>query len=274
MGELKEKLFKNNKSGWENVDEEKRSKIEDVSSKYMSFLNKAKTEREFIAQAKIKAKENGYRDISEFDSLNVGTPNLHYKNLFEFGKFNLETENLITDRLNYQVLEPKKIDSKSNIINNTISTEVTDTNDNVETTSLNTDLSNSINNSYDISSAEALDYSKPQIYSDASNPITLEYMNLIKSNYLVSDIENPLVYNGSLLKRASIDLTSISGNITFKIHIKNILGENYVATVKIAIPLKDDVSGSIIYDGSFTKEITTKTFLEHSSIHGTENGFG
>ena len=168
-------------------------------------------------------------------------------------------ENLITDRLNYQVLEPKKIDSKSNIINNTISTEVTDTNDNVETTSLNTDLSNSINNSYDISSAEALDYSKPQIYSDASNPITLEYMNLIKSNYLVSDIENPLVYNGSLLKRASIDLTSISGNITFKIHIKNILGENYVATVKIAIPLKDDVSGSIIYDGSFTKEITTKT---------------
>ena len=84
-------------------------------------------------------------------------------------------------------------------------------------------------------------------------------MNLIKSNYLVSDIENPLVYNGSLLKRASIDLTSISGNITFKIHIKNILGEHYVATVKIAIPLKDDVSGSIIYDGSFTKEITTKT---------------
>ena len=38
----------------------------------MKFLNKAKTEREFIAQAKIKAKENGYRDISEFDSLNVG----------------------------------------------------------------------------------------------------------------------------------------------------------------------------------------------------------
>jgi len=172
-----------------------------------------------------------YIDNVKFDSLNVGTPNLHYKNLFEFGKFNLETENLITDRLNYQVLEPTKVDSKSNIINNTISTEITDTNDNVETTS----------------------------YSDASNPITLEYINLIKSNYLVSDIENPLVYNGSLLKRASIDLTSISGNISFKIHIKNILGENYVATVKIAIPLKDDVSGSIIYDGSFTKEITTKT---------------
>lgn len=43
-----------------------------------------------------------YIDNVKFDSLNVGTPNLHYKNLFEFGKFNLETENLITDRLNYK----------------------------------------------------------------------------------------------------------------------------------------------------------------------------
>ena len=200
-----------------------------------------------------------YIDNVKFDSLNAGTPNLHYKNLFEFGKFNLETENLITDRLNFQVVEPANIDLKSNTINNTINAEVTDNTNNIETTSLNTDSSNNINNASDISLVETLDYSKPQIYSDASNPITLEYMNLIKSNYLVSDIENPLVYNGSLLKRAGVDLTSISGNISFKVHIKNILGENYVANVKIAIPLKDEVSGSTIYDGSLTKEITAKT---------------
>lgn len=72
MGELKEKLFKNNKSGWENVDEEKRSKIEDVSSKYMSFLNKAKTEREFIKRARELANINGYKDIMEFESLKPG----------------------------------------------------------------------------------------------------------------------------------------------------------------------------------------------------------
>lgn len=72
MGELKEKLFKNNKSGWENVDEEKRSKIEDVSSKYMSFLNKAKTEREFIKRARELANSNGYKDIMEFESLKPG----------------------------------------------------------------------------------------------------------------------------------------------------------------------------------------------------------
>ena len=72
MDELKEKLFKNNKSGWENVDEEKRSKIEDVSSKYMSFLNKAKTEREFIKRARELANINGYKDIMEFESLKPG----------------------------------------------------------------------------------------------------------------------------------------------------------------------------------------------------------
>lgn len=197
-----------------------------------------------------------YIDNVKFDSLNVGTPNMHYKSLFEFGKFNLETENIITDRLNYEVIEPAKAEQKNNV---SINSEVTNTADNIERRDTNTNSSNNINSTSDILYVETLNYSKPQIYSDVSNPITLEYMNLIKSNYLVSDIENPLVYNGSLLKRAGVDLTSISGNITFKIHIKNILGENYVANVKIAIPLKDEVSGTSIYDGSFTKEITTKT---------------
>ena len=197
-----------------------------------------------------------YIDNVKFDSLNVGTPNMHYKSLFEFGKFNLETENIITDRLNYEVIEPAKAEQKNNV---SINSEVTNTADNIEIRDTNTNSSNNINSTSDILYVETLNYSKPQIYSDVSNPITLEYMNLIKSNYLVSDIENPLVYNGSLLKRAGVDLTSISGNIIFKIHIKNILGESYVANVKIAIPLKDEVSGTSIYDGSFTKEITTKT---------------
>ena len=200
-----------------------------------------------------------YIDNVKFDSLNAGTPNLHYKNLFEFGKFNLETDYLITDRLNYEVVEPAKAEQKTNIVDNSMNSETTDTVDNIEINDTNTDSANNTNSESNTLPVETLDYSKPQIYSDASNPITLEYMNLIKSNYLVSDIENPLVYNGSLLKRAGIDLTSISGNITFKVHIKNILGENYVANVKIAIPLKDEVSGNNIYDGSFTKEITTKT---------------
>ena len=66
MEELKEKLLKNNKSGWETVDSDKRNKIEEISTKYMNFLNRAKTEREFIKRARELANNNGYRDIMEF----------------------------------------------------------------------------------------------------------------------------------------------------------------------------------------------------------------
>lgn len=38
----------------------------------MNFLNVAKTEREFIKQARKMADENGYRDIIEFDTLKPG----------------------------------------------------------------------------------------------------------------------------------------------------------------------------------------------------------
>ena len=72
MEEFKEKLFKNNKSGWETVDSEKRNKIEDISTKYMNFLNRAKTEREFIKRARELANNNGYRDIMEFETLKPG----------------------------------------------------------------------------------------------------------------------------------------------------------------------------------------------------------
>ena len=49
MGEeLKEKLFKNRKTGWEETTEEEKQQIEKVSKSYINFLNKAKTERVFI----------------------------------------------------------------------------------------------------------------------------------------------------------------------------------------------------------------------------------
>lgn len=72
MEELKEKLFKNNNSGWENVNEEKREKIEEISNKYMNFLNNAKTEREFIKEARKLADSNGYKDIMEYQTLKPG----------------------------------------------------------------------------------------------------------------------------------------------------------------------------------------------------------
>ena len=70
--ELKKKLFRNQSTGWEEVSEEEKTVIEEVSKSYMDFLNKAKTEREFIKRAKELADANGYKDIMTFDTLKPG----------------------------------------------------------------------------------------------------------------------------------------------------------------------------------------------------------
>lgn len=74
-----------------------------------------------------------------------GNPNLYYKDIRNFGKLDKIDDNLITDRLNYDVLDP----------NNDI------------------------------------DYTKPQIKSDGSVPITLSYINYnFKENVIISDTRN------------------------------------------------------------------------------------
>ena len=60
---LEEKLFNQKKSGWETATDEEKGLIFKFSDEYMAFLNKAKTEREFIKHAKQLADEHGYTDI-------------------------------------------------------------------------------------------------------------------------------------------------------------------------------------------------------------------
>ena len=50
--ELKEKLFNKKKVGWENLDTRRKEEIFNFCKDYMDFLNKAKTEREFVKEAK------------------------------------------------------------------------------------------------------------------------------------------------------------------------------------------------------------------------------
>lgn len=83
--ELKERLFNTKKNGWENTSDEEKEKIFNYCQGYMDFLNRSKTEREIVKNAEQMAKERGYRDISEFESLNPGDK-VYYvnrgKNLF------------------------------------------------------------------------------------------------------------------------------------------------------------------------------------------------
>ena len=69
---LEKKLCRKNENGWESVDTRKKEAIFNFTKDYMNFLNKAKTEREFIAEAKKMAEANGYKDISEFEKLQPG----------------------------------------------------------------------------------------------------------------------------------------------------------------------------------------------------------
>ena len=70
--ELKKKLFNQKKDGWDDLKDNTKEEVFELSKNYMNFLNKAKTEREFIKEARKLADANGYKDIIEFDKLNPG----------------------------------------------------------------------------------------------------------------------------------------------------------------------------------------------------------
>ena len=69
---LKDKLFNKKEIGWNIIDSQEKENIFSFSNNYIDFLNNVKTEREAIVFAKRIAEENGYKDISTFNSLNVG----------------------------------------------------------------------------------------------------------------------------------------------------------------------------------------------------------
>ncbi len=69
---LSDKLFNKKEKGWETINNDEKNEIFSFCDNYIKFLNNAKTEREAIAEAKKIAEENGYKDISSFDTLNPG----------------------------------------------------------------------------------------------------------------------------------------------------------------------------------------------------------
>ena len=72
IDDLKNKLFRSSKSGWETIDELRRGQINKFCDEYMYFLNNSKTEREIIKSAKQMADENGFKDINEYSELRPG----------------------------------------------------------------------------------------------------------------------------------------------------------------------------------------------------------
>jgi len=70
--ELKNKLFRNVKSGWENLSNNEMGKIFEFSNGYISFLNEVKTEREAATFSEKLLIENGFKNIDALEEIKAG----------------------------------------------------------------------------------------------------------------------------------------------------------------------------------------------------------
>lgn len=70
--ELKEKLFKDKKNGWEHLTDEELKNIFQFADEYMYYLNTSKTEKEIVQNSKEILLKNGFVDISEKENLQPG----------------------------------------------------------------------------------------------------------------------------------------------------------------------------------------------------------
>ena len=102
---------------------------------------------------------------------------------------------------------------------------------------------------FNITSENEANLDTPTLYNNLANPITLSYVNQnIKTDYTITDTSTPITYDGSLLKRCSIDLNSIACNLSFDITITNNLDEEFKCPVYIDIPLENEDKS--IYNGN------------------------
>lgn len=100
----------------------------------------------------------------------------------------------------------------------------------------------------EVASTERIDF-------DTSSPITLRYLNQnFKENCIITDIENPLVFDGSLLKRGKVTLSSLKNTVSFTIHLIDISGQEFTYPIEVPIPLENKETGETIYSGSYMEE--------------------
>lgn len=104
---------------------------------------------------------------------------------------------------------------------------------------------------FDVTSQNEADLTKPVLYNNCANPITISYINQnVKTDYTMIDTKNPIIYNGKLLQRCGVGISSIQARIYFDIEIENNENEKYRTTVYFDIPYEEGEKS--IYDGNLT----------------------
>ena len=121
------------------------------------------------------------------------------------------------------------------------------------------DENNKIENElqFETTSKDEVDLSKPVLYNNCANPITLSYVNQnIKTDYTMTDTQNPITYNGKLLKRCGVSVNSINTSISFDIEIQNNKKQKFRTTIYFDIPYED--GDKSINDGRIVVEKNAK----------------
>ena len=116
---------------------------------------------------------------------------------------------------------------------------------------------------FGVTSETEADLEKPILYNNCANPITLSYINQnIKTDYTMTDTENPIVYNGKLLERCNIELEKIQASISFDVEIENNKNQKFRTTIYFDIPYETESES--IYNGSIiVKKDTNFNFYRY-----------
>ena len=118
-----------------------------------------------------------------------------------------------------------------------------------------------------VNSKDTLDTNLASFYETCQTPITLQFVNKdIKTNAIIPNTGEPLVFDGSLLSKTNIALNNIKTKLSFKIIILNNENKKFVYNVNIDIPLEDD--NNTIYNGNIKKEITNFSNNKFLEIRG------
>lgn len=110
---------------------------------------------------------------------------------------------------------------------------------------------------FGITSENEVDLNNPVLYNNCANPITLSYINQnVKTDYTMTDIQNPITYNGKLLKRCGVLISAINTSISFDIEIENNKNQKFKTNVYFNIPYENEEKS--IYEGNLTIKQDTK----------------
>lgn len=220
-----------------------------------------------------------YIDNIKFTDVKKGKPSIYYKDINEFGK-SIYTK---TIEENSSVIEQSAVNTTTAENDENISAEEANNNDesaqderqeeHTQIEDIVTLRKQAIEKKQQEKIADKLefailndgdiDYTKPQLYTDCSNPITLEFVNdNIKENQVISDIKNEIIYDGNLLRRSGVVLNEIACTLSFNITLINYYDQKFVANVYIDIPLEDTNTGDNIYKGNFVKILENTNLIK------------